>query len=203
MNVHWRLLLAVTLIASFAAAQETNQDEELQTISTTGEPVVTGDGTVTLPGVLDPIETLRLATRDPGIIAEVFVSEGSVVKSGDTIAVLDTEMFAAEVNAAENELQIAKQETKNDVDLEYARISSEVNQQVLTRSRSAAEQFPKSVSATELERLRLEYERSRLSGLQAERQQQINQLTESLKLDNLSWLGVSQGWFKLGEALGP
>jgi multidrug efflux pump subunit AcrA (membrane-fusion protein) len=141
---------------------------------------------VKLQGVLNPIETLRLATRDPGIVTQVLVSEGSSVSAGDTIAVLDSEMYGAEVSAAQNELQIARQETKNDVDLQYAKMSSEVNQQVLSRSRRAAEQFAKSVSGTELERLRLEYERSRLSGLQAEREQDIHRLTESLKGDQLT-----------------
>ena len=74
------------------AAQEV-QPDDTQVVSTV---VQRNDGFVTLQGVLDPIETLRLATRDPGIVSNVLVSKGSVVKSGDRIAVLDSEMFAAE-----------------------------------------------------------------------------------------------------------
>ena len=139
--------------------------------------------TVTLRGVLNPIETLRLATRDPGIVKEVLVREGDVVKAGQTIAVLDDEVYAAELSAAKNDLEIAKEETKNDTDLQFAKLSSEVNRQVLDRSRRANVQFKKAVSKIEIERLRLEYERSRLSGVQAQRQQTVNQLNQRLKAD--------------------
>lgn len=142
--------------------------------------------TVKLQGVLNPIETLRLATRDPGIIEEVLVAEGDSVSAGETIAVLDTSMYVAEVNAAKNELLVAKEETKNDVDLQYAKISRAVNEKVYQRSLAARTQFAKSISKTELEKLRLESERSRLSGLQAERERSIKQLNEALKTDRLT-----------------
>ena len=188
-NLCFAALLSTAFSVSICAAQTPSQESstDLQPVSTSATAEVQrGDGYVTLQGVLDPVETLRLATRDPGIVSELFVTEGSVVRAGARIAILDTKLYAAEVRAAENELEIARQETKNDVDLQYAKISSEVNHQVLVRSRRAAEQFAKSVSETELERLRLEYERSRLSGLQAERQQDINRLTESLKQNRLT-----------------
>ena len=181
------LFSAVTIFSSLLIAQldnnsfnsgdkaEPSQDEASVTKASPSKDVIT------IRGVLDPIETLRLATRDPGIIKEILVREGDVVVAGQTIAILDDEMFNAEVSAANNELEIARQETKNDVDLQYAKISSEVNEKVLTRSRGANQQFAKAVSKTEIERLRLEYERSRLSGLQAERQQAIHQLSENLK----------------------
>ncbi len=182
-------ILCSAVLALFASAlnafQEGDDASNLSHVSSDNVSIIDGD-VVTLQGVLDPIETLRLATRDPGIVTQVFVAEGSTVSAGDPIAVLNDEMVGAEVSAAKNELQIARQETKNDVDLQYAKISSEVNQQVLIRSRRASEQFAKSVSGTELERLRLEYERSRLSGLQAEREQDIHRLTESLKSDQLA-----------------
>ena len=185
------VVLAGLVTATFAAFNSAGlafQDETTPQETASEEAASSSDvsDVVKLQGVLNPIETLRLATRDPGIVTQVLVSEGSSVSAGDTIAVLDSEMYGAEVSAAQNELQIARQETKNDVDLQYAKMSSEVNQQVLSRSRRAAEQFAKSVSGTELERLRLEYERSRLSGLQAEREQDIHRLTESLKGDQLT-----------------
>jgi len=118
---------------------------------------------VSLQGVLNPIESLRLATRDPGIVDELLVKEGDVVNAGDTIVVLDQKVYAAELNAARNELAVAKEETKNEVDLEYAKISYALNQKVYQRSQRARSQFAKSVSKTELERLRLESEVSFIS----------------------------------------
>ncbi len=140
---------------------------------------------VELQGVLNPIETLRLATRDPGIVEKLCVSVGDVVKAGDTIAILDQKIYSAEVSAANSELAVAQEELRNEVDLEFAKISYAANQKVYQRSQLARQQFAKSVSKTELENLRLESERSRLSGIQAEKQKEIKELTASLQRDKL------------------
>ena len=134
---------------------------------------------------MNPIETLRLATRDPGIVEDILVTEGDEVSADDTIAVLDKPLFAAELSAAKNELRVAQEESKNNVDLEFAKISREVNQKVIQRSQAARAQFAKSVSKTELEELCLESERSRLSGLQAQRQININRINEELRTDRV------------------
>lgn len=146
-----------------------------------------GDNTesVELQGVLNPIEKLRLATRDPGIVEKICVSVGDTIEAGDTVAILDRKIFAAEVSAATNELAAANEEAKNEIDLEFAKISYELNQKVFERSELARQQFAKSVSETELERLRLESERSRLSGIQAQQQLHLNALTASLQKDRL------------------
>ena len=140
---------------------------------------------ISLQGVLNPIETLRLATRDPGIVEDILVTEGDKVSAGDTIAVLDKPLFTAELNAAKNELRVAQEESKNNVDLEFAKISREVNQKVIQRSQAARARFAKSVSKTELEELCLESERSRLSALQAQRQININRINEELRNDRV------------------
>lgn len=134
---------------------------------------------------LSLIENVRLSTRDPGIVEAVPVREGETISSGDTIAKLDQRLFQAEQEAAAKELAIAKQETNNDVDLQYAKVSTEVNEKVLDRSRGAVKQFAKSVSVTELEKLELELKRAQLSGEQAERKLAINELTEQLKAAEL------------------
>ena len=152
-----------------------------------GEEKAAGQGseTVELQGVLNPIEKLRLATRDPGIVEKICVEVGDTIEAGDIVAILDRKIFSAEVNAATSELAAAKQEAKDEVDLEFAKISYAVNQKIYERSELARQQFAKSVSKTELERLRLESERTRLSGVQAQQQQKINELTASLQKDRL------------------
>ena len=143
-----------------------------------------GDGEVVeLQGVLNPIERLRLATRDPGIVEKICVEVGDKIEAGDIVAILDRKIFSAEANAAASQLAAAKEEAKNEVDLEFAKISYELNQKIAQRSELARRQFAKSVSKTELERLQLEAEQSRLSGVQAEQQQKINSLTVALQKD--------------------
>ena len=77
---------------------------------------------IELQGVLNPIEKLRLATRDPGIVEKICVSVGDTIEAGDPVAILDSRLFSAEVNAATNELAAANQEAKNEVVLELAKI---------------------------------------------------------------------------------
>ena len=116
---------------------------------------------------------------------KICVAVGDTIEAGDTIAILDRKLFQAEVNAATNEFAAANEQAKNETDLEFARISYAVNQKVFQRSEAARKQFAKSVSKTELERLRLESERTRLSGVQAQQQRKINELTASMQKDRL------------------
>ncbi len=135
---------------------------------------------------LSLIENVRLSTRDPGVVESVHVQEGQDVAAGKVVATLDQEMFTAQRNAARSELAIAGQETKNDVDLQYAIVSTAVNKKVLERSRDAVNQFAKAISSTELERLDLELKRSTFSREQAERTLEVNRLTEGLKAEELA-----------------
>ena len=135
---------------------------------------------------LSLIVDLELASRDAGILEEIRLKEGDSVDKGTIIAKLDREMFGAELRAAMQELAIAQQESENDVDLRYAKVSEEVNQKILDRSKRAIRAYAKSVSTTELEQLRLELERSRLSGEQAERQENVNNLTVKLKREQMA-----------------
>ncbi len=135
---------------------------------------------------LSLIENVRLSTRDPGVVESVLVREGQEVAADEVVATLDQEMFAAQRNAAQSELEIASQETKNDVDLQYAIVSTAVNKKVLERSRDAVSQYAKAISSTELERLDLELKRSTFSREQAERTLEVNRLTEGLKAEELA-----------------
>ncbi|QEG21104.1 efflux RND transporter periplasmic adaptor subunit [Mariniblastus fucicola] len=130
---------------------------------------------------LQLIVNVEVAARDAGIVESINITEGNLVKTGDAIATLDRESAMASANVAASELDIAKEENENDIDLRYAKVSKDVSGKVYQRSVNAANQFAKSVSKTELERLKLEYERARLSGEQAERSAVVNELTVELK----------------------
>ncbi len=141
--------------------------------------------TVRIPGNLYTMNAVRLSAKEPGVI-ESIIQLGDRVNAGQTVAELDQDLPRAQVNAAEKELAIAKLESKNDVDLRFARVSSEVNNKVLERSLAANRQYKKALSKTEIERLRLELQRSCLSLEQAERMGQTNKLNEQLKADQVA-----------------
>ena len=127
------------------------------------------------------------------MVGEVLVREGERVSAGDCLLKLQSDLQAAEVRAAQRELAIAREEADNDVDLQFAKVSGAVNEKVYERSRQSARQFAKSVSTTELERLRLELKRSQLSAEQAVRTKRIGELTVELKQEQLNAAEIRLG----------
>ena len=152
-------------------------------------PAVTGQDPGTETGDVVRIESAQLqlivdvsvAARDPGIIQLVRHVEGQEVRRGDVLVELDSKLEAANFGSAESELAVAKEESENDIDLRYAKVSQEVSGKVYQRSVDATKRYAKSVSGTELERLKLEVERARLSGEQAQRTSTINELNVESK----------------------
>jgi len=130
---------------------------------------------------LELIVNVSVASKEAGVVERLDVIEGKAVFAGDVLASLDSASYRAQELAAESELEIAKMESKNEVDLKYSKVSTDVSQKVYQRSLNATKQFAKSVSKTELERLRLEYERAKLSGDQAVNTQEVNKLNVELK----------------------
>ncbi len=135
--------------------------------------------------ILTLIDNVKVSARDPGIVSEVLIQEGDLVTKEQLILRLDDALHKSELEAAKVEVEIAATESENDIDLKYAEKSAQVNDKVLTRSQNAVDQYAKSISETELDRLRLELQRSILSGDQALHAKQINQLTLRLKEEQL------------------
>lgn len=130
---------------------------------------------------LQLIVNVEIASREAGIIQSIGFVEGNEIKVGDVIVNLDKEQEFANEKSARSELDIAKEESNNDIDLRFAKVSVDVNRKVYQRSLNARKQFAKSVSKTELESLKLELERSRLSGEQAEKTAAVSELTVELR----------------------
>ena len=139
---------------------------------------------ISIAGNLYLIDSVRIAAEDPGIIREV-ATVGQKIESGKFIARLNDEVFAAQRDAAEKDLDAAKLESGNEVDKEFAKVSADVNLRVLERSLAANKQYRRAVSMTEIERLKLELKRSELSGEQADHTSKSNTINEQLKSDEL------------------
>lgn len=135
--------------------------------------------------LLELIEQSDVPARDPGVIEAISVKEGDLVKPGDTLVQLDTAEAVLDVGRAKLELSIAKQESKNDVDVRFAKKSLEVAEAELQRAMESVEDYPKSVSQTELDRLRLTVERTRLEIEQAQHILSVAEMTAQLKQNAL------------------
>jgi macrolide-specific efflux system membrane fusion protein len=139
------------------------------------QPIVMDSVQITL------IDEVQLAAREPGQIVNVPVREGQVVRVGELIAQIDDTEPELLRKRSQLEASIAERQAGNDVKVRFAKKSHEVAEAELRRAKESVDKFRKSVSDTELDRLRLAAERTLLEIEQAEQDQQIAALTHKLK----------------------
>src|SRR5437588_8636617 len=78
-------------------------------------------------------EEVAVPARDAGVLAKIEVKEGQLVEEGDVVVrLLDTDVRLA-VERARLEAEIALRKFKNDVDIRYAKKSTEVARAELAR----------------------------------------------------------------------
>jgi multidrug efflux pump subunit AcrA (membrane-fusion protein) len=127
------------------------------------------------------IEQVDVPAREAGVLAAVDVREGQMVEEGDLLArIEDTEARIAQ-EKARIDLQIARENAENDVNIRFANKSVEVAKAELRRSTESLEKYPKSVSESEMDRLRLVVEKSVLEVEQAEHEFKIAGFTRQIK----------------------
>lgn len=127
------------------------------------------------------IEQVDVPAREAGVLAAVAADEGQMVEEGELLAqIVDTEARLAE-EKAQIELEIARRNAENDVNTRFANKSVEVAKAELRRSTESIEKYPKSISDSEMDRLRLIVDRAVLEVEQAERELEIAEFTRQIK----------------------
>ena len=127
------------------------------------------------------IHNVRVPTAEPGVVDRLNVKPGDRVTAGQIVAELDEEIYAIQKASTQIERQIAELTAEDDVDIRFAESSEKVAAKVFERSEKAASDYPKSVSQTELERLKLEWERSELSQEKAKRDGELARMQADLR----------------------
>jgi multidrug efflux pump subunit AcrA (membrane-fusion protein) len=127
--------------------------------------------------LLTLIEEVELPAKEPGAMAKLEVREGDVVEPGRQLAVIEDDEARMAASKAERELAIARTKAENDVAVRFARKAHEVAAAEFRRAQESVEKFHKSVSATEMDQLRLTTEKALLEIEQAELEQSIARLT--------------------------
>ena len=131
--------------------------------------------------VLKIAEEVSVPARDSGVLAKIDVKEGQLVEEGDVVVrLLDNDVRLA-VDRARLEAEIALRKFKNDVDVRYARKSTEVAKAELARSLDTNEKYPKTVSNSELDRQRLLVEQGELQIVKAEHDREVAGLTYEIR----------------------
>jgi macrolide-specific efflux system membrane fusion protein len=136
-----------------------------------------GEGEIRVgEALLTLIEQVDLPAKEQGSLADLSVREGDVVKQGAPLGAIEDDQACMAVSKAEREVEVARTKADNDVSIRYARKAYEVAAAEHRRALESVEKFHKSVSATELDQLRLNAEKSLLEIEQAEQEQAIARL---------------------------
>lgn len=142
---------------------------------TAPEPIAIDSALVTL------IEQAEIPAKVDGVLASLKVREGQMIKEGDVIGQIEDTEARLAVDKSKIELDIARKQAKNDVKVRVAKKASELATVELKRALESIEKYRKSVSETELDRLRLAAEKGVLDIEQSVFEQETAELTATLK----------------------
>jgi multidrug efflux pump subunit AcrA (membrane-fusion protein) len=124
---------------------------------------------------------VEIPAQKEGMLIELNVLEGSVVKEGDKIAVIDDREAKAQVEVSTYALNAAKQKAKDDIEERFAAKSAEVAEVDLKRDLAANEDVQGSVPAIEISQKELMLEKSRLQIEKAQKDRIIAELDAKTK----------------------
>jgi RND family efflux transporter MFP subunit len=128
---------------------------------------------------------VEVAAQEAGLLSEVCVREGQTLARGDPVAQIADREVRIERQRKQLELEAARRQVENDVDIRFARKSAEVAEAELRRAKESRQIYAKSVSDTEADRLELVVQRARLEVEQAEYDAEIAELTRRIKQGEL------------------
>ena len=131
--------------------------------------------------ILVPVEDVKVASLDPGVVDQLNVQPGDHVQVGDVLMQLDRDIYAAEAAVGKTSLAVAVEEARNDVNFRFSEMTRALNEKQLEKSLAAVQQFAKSIPEMEIDRLRLELNQSELSIEQASMELDIAKLNVQLR----------------------
>lgn len=170
-------LTGLLLVVLAVAASEPVETDPAQT-----DPAKTGsEKTVVESALVTVIEEAEIPAKVEGVLAAVETREGQMIEAGGIVARIDDVEVRLTHDRAKVDFEIARKQAKNDLKIRLARKSTEVARTELKRAIESVEKYKKSVSETEIDRLRLAAERSELEIDQAIHEQEAAQLTSRLK----------------------
>src|SRR5579872_7513207 len=127
------------------------------------------------------IEEAEIPARVEGVLAAVSAREGRMVEPGANLARIEDAEVRLTYERSKIEHEIARKQAQNDLRVKIAKKAAEVARVELRRAVESAEKYKKSVSETELDRLRLAAERADLEVEEAVHEQETAVLTARLK----------------------
>lgn len=127
------------------------------------------------------IEQVEVPAREVGQLNRMLVKEGASVQKGDVLAQIEATEAMLLMQQAKLEFEMAQLKAMNDVNLRFAQKSYEVAKAELQRAEDSIKKYPKSISKTELDRLKLTAEKAELEIEQAVEEAKTTKLEANLK----------------------
>ena len=127
------------------------------------------------------IDDPQVAGQEPGLLVEISVKEGNMVKAGQPLGKIEDSQPVMQGRIAEAEHKAALEKANSTVDIRYAKAASEVAKAEWQKSIQANRKQPGTVSDIEVERQRLTYHRGLLEIERAQSEQVIARLTADAK----------------------
>jgi multidrug efflux pump subunit AcrA (membrane-fusion protein) len=131
--------------------------------------------------VVKAIEEVSVPATEPGQLVEVFVKPGDLVEEHSRIAQLRDDELNLLLERTKLEAAIAAKKSESDVDLRYAQKSTDVARAEFERSLESNAKYAKTVSNTELDRLRLLVEQGELATKKAEQERELAVLSYQIR----------------------
>lgn len=117
--------------------------------------------------LLAPIQEVEVPAREAGPLQRMAVAEGAMVKVGELLAQIDDTDAKLAKTRAEIELDNARRNASNEIKVRVAVKAADVAEAELKRGLESQKRYPKSVSETEIDRLRLTADHAKLQVEQA------------------------------------
>jgi macrolide-specific efflux system membrane fusion protein len=122
------------------------------------------------------MEEAKVPAREAGVLDQLVVREGDVVKRGDVIAKIDDNQPQMERRKAKAEHDQAVAKADSDVDVRYAVAAEKVAQIEFEKAAESDRKVPGSVTRVELNRLQLNEQKSELQIEQAQLEKKVSGL---------------------------
>ena len=154
------------------------------TFALAGTPTLRAEESATLridSVVLRPLQAAEVPAQQTGVLRQIVVKEGQQVELGQPLALLDDRQAKLAVARAKFELSQADAKAKNEISIRYATKALEVAKAELKRSTESIEQFPKSISQSQLDVERLTIDKLTLEREQAEHDLSLERFGVRLK----------------------